>query len=87
MIEQTAQVVSNEVKFNENVARVSLTSFAASPEAGVRMDTFTRVFPRRQDKTLAERVSEAYKNKLEPEEKELLDRAAEQVGRRLSGQE
>jgi hypothetical protein len=40
----------------------------------------------RRDKSLAERVSEAYKGGLEPKEKELLDRAAEQLGRRLSGE-
>lgn len=34
-------------------------------------------------KTLAERVSEAYKHPLELEEKELLDYAAEQFGQRL----
>ncbi len=38
-------------------------------------------------KTLAERIHEAYGDELEPEEKELLDRAAEQFGRRLSNEE
>ena len=38
-------------------------------------------------KTLAERVSEAYKGGLESKEKELLDRAADQLGRRLGGEE
>jgi hypothetical protein len=38
-------------------------------------------------KALAERVREAYQGGLEPKEKELLDRAAEQLGRRLSGEE
>lgn len=36
-------------------------------------------------RTLAERVSDAYKYEMEPEEKELLNRAADQVGRRLDG--
>jgi hypothetical protein len=51
------------------------------------LHNFTRVAPQRRDKTLAERVDEAYKDKLDAEEKELLDRAAEQFGRRLSSQE
>lgn len=37
-------------------------------------------------KTLAERVSEAYKHGLEPKEKELLDGAAGQFGRRLGSE-
>ena len=36
-----------------------------------------------RSKTLAERINEAYRDELEPKEKELLDRAAEQFGRRL----
>jgi hypothetical protein len=39
--EQTAQVVSNKVSFNGNVARVSSVTVAANPEAGVKMQTFT----------------------------------------------
>lgn len=39
-----------------------------------------------QPKTLAERVREAYRNRLQPEEKELLDRAATQFGSRLSNE-
>lgn len=38
-------------------------------------------------KTLAERVRASYKHALEPEEKELLDHAAEQFGQRLDGKE
>lgn len=38
-------------------------------------------------RTLAERVSESYKHPLKPEEKELLDHAAEQFGQRLDGKE
>lgn len=39
-------------------------------------------------KTLAERLNDAYRNDvLEPEEKELLDRAANQFGRRLSDED
>jgi hypothetical protein len=38
-------------------------------------------------KTLAERISEAYTDGLEPGEKELLDHAAEQFGRRLTNEE
>jgi hypothetical protein len=41
MVEQTTQVVSSEVKFNGNVARVSSTVVTANPEAGVRMQTIT----------------------------------------------
>lgn len=42
MVEQTAQVISSEVKFNGNVARVSSTVVAANPEAGVKTAPFTR---------------------------------------------
>lgn len=38
-------------------------------------------------KTLAERVRESYKHPLEPEEKELLDHAAEQFGQRLDSKD
>ncbi len=38
-------------------------------------------------KTLAERIHEAYGDELEPKEKELLNRAAEQFGRRISSEE
>ncbi len=40
----------------------------------------------RMVKPLAERIQEAYGEGLEPREKELLDRAAEQLGRRLSNE-
>jgi len=38
-------------------------------------------------RTLAERVRDAYKRELKPEEKELLDGAAGQFGHRLSSKE
>lgn len=38
-------------------------------------------------KTLAERVRDSYKYPLQPEEKELLDHAAEQFGQRLDSKE
>jgi hypothetical protein len=87
MAEQIVQVVNNEMKFNGNVARVSSTVVAANPEAGVRADTLTRVTPLAKGKTLTERINEAYGDELEPEERELLDHAAEQFGRRLSSEE
>lgn len=40
-----------------------------------------------QPKTLAERVADAYGDRLESREKEILDSAAEQLGRRLSNEE
>lgn len=41
----------------------------------------------KDEKTLADRVREAYKYELEPEEIELHDRAARQFGRRLDSKE
>lgn len=41
----------------------------------------------KSDRTLAERVGEAYKYDLEPEETDFLNHAAEQFGRRLSSEE
>jgi hypothetical protein len=41
MVEHTAQVVSNKVEFNGNVARVSSTTVAADAHAGVRTLIFT----------------------------------------------
>lgn len=41
----------------------------------------------RESSSLAERLNDAYGNELEPKERELLDRAAEQFGRRLSSEE
>lgn len=49
--------------------------------------TFTTTLICHDEKTLAERVGEAYKYDLEPEETDFLNRAAEQFGRRLSSQE
>ncbi len=63
-------------------------SVTGSPHVTTELHAhYTEVPPKRSDKTLAERVNEAYKHKLEPKERELLDRAAEQTGRRLSGRE
>lgn len=44
-------------------------------------------FTGERSRTLAERVGEAYKYDLEPEETDFLNRAAGQFGRRLSSQE
>jgi hypothetical protein len=67
------------------------TSSASLPRAfiswNLRGATGEERFIETRSRTLAERVNEAYKDKLEPKEKELLDRAAEQFGRRLSSQE
>lgn len=59
--------------------------FTGSPQAMIYLHAFTRVPPRK--KTLAERLNDAYKYELEPEETELLDRAAGQLGRRLDSKE
>lgn len=59
MAERTAQVVSNEVKFNGNVARVSSAVFAANPEAGVKMQTFTgAIQPHDEDEAFLAQLKE-----------------------------
>lgn len=40
-----------------------------------------------QSSSLAERIHDSYSQELEPKERGLLDRAAEQFGRRFSGEE
>ena len=87
MIEQTIELVSGDAEVTPT--RSDAVPTAAIPTTaveGARIgETQFRIV--RRDKTLAERVEEAYGHGLEPEEKELLDRAAEQLGRRLSNEE
>jgi hypothetical protein len=70
MAEQVIQVVSNMVKFNGNVARVSSTVIAANPEAGVRTDSFIQVVSQASDKTLTERFNEVYNEDARREDEE-----------------
>jgi hypothetical protein len=57
--EQTAQVVSNKLKFNGNVARVSSTIVAANAEAGVKAQTFTgAVQPQGEDEAFLAQLKE-----------------------------
>jgi hypothetical protein len=87
MIDQITYPVDATVEQDGGVSLRRSKPVTGSPQAMTTLHDFTRVAPKRRGKTLVERISEAYKNKLEPEERELLDRAAEQAGRRLSGQE
>lgn len=73
----------------EQDGKVSVRRSAAvtgSPQAMTSLHNL-REAPRRRAKSLAERVRESYKHPLEPEEKELLDHAAEQFGQRLDSKE
>ncbi len=87
MTEQTFDVVPGNVEVTPTRSdRVPTAAIPTTATEGARIgETQFRIV--RRDKSLAERVSEAYKGGLEPKEKELLDRAAEQLGRRLSGEE
>ena len=79
----TIDVVSGRVNV-DNYAVSDDVPVAATSGAQIGGTQF-RLVERR--KTLAERVAEAYKHDREPEETGLLDRAAEQFGRRLNSQE
>ncbi len=87
MTEQITYPVDATVRQDGKVSLRRSKPVTGSPQAMTTLHNFTRVAPQRRDKTLAERVNEAYKDKMEHEEKELLDRAAEQFGRRHSSQE
>ncbi len=80
MTEQSIEVVRGDVEVTPTFSDAIPTAATEGARIGV-----TRFRIVRRDKSLAERVSEAYKDGLETEEKELLDRAAGQFGRRLSG--
>ena len=82
MTGQIIDVVRGEVEVTPT--RSDAVPTAASEGARIGEMQFRIV---RRDRSLAERVSEAYKGELEPKEKELLDRAAEHLGRRLGGGE
>jgi hypothetical protein len=84
MTEQITYPVDATVRQDGKVSLRRSKAVTGSPQAMNSLHNFTRVTPQ---KTLAERVNEAYRNELEPEEKELLDHAAEQFGRRLSNEE
>ena len=96
MAEQVMGVVSAEVdQTNQRIVQKGTlgaeTSGASARKVviswSMRDATGRARFIEEQPRTLAERLDEAYKDELTPEEKGLLDRAAGQLGRRLSGQE
>jgi hypothetical protein len=83
MTEQTIDVVSGDVEVTPS--RSDAVPTAATEGARIGETQFRVV---RRDKSLAERLEDAYRDDvLGPEEKELLDRAANQFGRRLSDEE
>lgn len=88
MTEQTTYEGTATVERAAEVSiRYSGKPVTGSPQAMTALHSLTPAAPRRRTKTLAERVNAAYKHKLEPKERELLDRAAEQAGRRLGNRE
>lgn len=87
MTEQITYPVDATVERDGHVSLRRSKPVTGSPQAMTSLHNFTRVAPQRREKTLAERVSEAYKDEQDPKQKELLDRAAEQFGHRLSSQE
>jgi hypothetical protein len=92
MTEQVVRgVVSNEVSTEVDIeGREIVPKTATVPSKPVNViwqaDGPVRLIGE-QPKTLAERVADAYGDGLEPGEREILDRAAEQLGRRLSNEE
>jgi hypothetical protein len=82
MTEHIIEVVSGDAEVTPT--RSDAVPTAATEGARIGVTEFRVV---RRDKPLAERVEEAYGDGLEPEEKELLDRAAKQLGNRLSNEE
>lgn len=81
-MEETIEVVSGSAVVEPTTSKDVPT--AATEGARLGETQFSVV---RHDRPLAERIEEAYGDELEPEEKELLDHAAEQFGRRLSDEE
>lgn len=81
MVEETIEVVRGSAVVEPTTSKDVPTAATEGARVG---ETQFRVVTR--DKTLAERIEEAYGEGLEPKEKELLDRAAEQLGRRLSNE-
>jgi hypothetical protein len=87
MTEQTTYPVEATVEQDGRVSVRRSGPVTGSPQAMTSLHNLTRVAPRRRAKSLAERVGESYKHPLQPEEKELLDHAAEQFGQRLDSKE
>ena len=86
---EAAQVSHPRVTNNTGqVARVVVSTIASTTtlQAGTTTMRVYQVKDRNQ-RTLAERIHDAYGGELEPRERELLDRAAEQFGRRLSNED
>jgi hypothetical protein len=83
MVEETIEVVHGSVVVEPTTSKDVPT--AATEGARVGETRFRMIEP---DKTLAERLENAYRDDvLTPEEKGLLDSAAKQFGRRLSDEE
>ena len=82
MTEQTINVVRGDVEVTPTFSDEVPT--AATEGARIGVTQFRLV---KRNKPLAERIEEAYSKELEPEEKELLDRAAKQFGSRFSNEE
>lgn len=70
MAEQTAQLVSNEMRLNGNVDRVFSTFIVANPESGVRGCVFTYVGSSVSSTTLTQKINEAYDEDAEREDEE-----------------
>ncbi len=88
MTEQTTHVGEAAVEPKKEVTIQYREKVTGSPQAIIHLHAdFREVAPQHGGKTLTERINESYDDELEPEEKELLDHAAEQFGRRLSSEE
>jgi hypothetical protein len=89
MTEQITHVGEATVEPHKEVPIRYRETVTGSPQAIVKLHAdFREVAPREGGKTLAERLDDAYRDDvLSPEEKGLLDRAANQFGRRLSDEE
>jgi hypothetical protein len=89
MTEQITHVGRAEVKPDTDVLIEYREPVTGSPQAMIELHAdFREVAPQEGGKTLAARLDDAYREDvLKPEEKGLLDRAANQFGRRLSDEE
>jgi hypothetical protein len=87
--EQITHVGDATVKPHKEVPIQYREAVTGSPQAIIELHAdFREVAPREGAKTLAERLEDAYRDDvLTPEEKGLLDDAANQFGRRLGDEE
>jgi hypothetical protein len=86
----TEQMVTNVGKATVEPEKEVLIQYSdkvtGSPQAIISLHADFREVAPQHGKKLTERINEAYGDELEPEEKELLDHAAEQFGRRLGSE-